>query len=107
MIAFIETSITPWPEELANKKKQICAYSKGKSISQIAYRIHYPNNCWENVFEIITHKNCVKFIHRFNGEPVRAMEMVRASIISWTSQPKNYDHENTLQNSDARLSPSL
>lgn len=78
------TSIEPWPKELPHgKKMEMRRVENGTNLGQIAYVLHPSNNYGEAIFELVTHHHGRKYVHRFDGDIKRAMDMVRATLPSF------------------------
>jgi hypothetical protein len=85
----IETIVTPWPREIPHKlphgtfaraKREIANVGRSTATGHIAYYVHPSDNGGKELREIVTLHNGSKYIHRYQGDTRRAMDMILAVL---------------------------
>jgi hypothetical protein len=87
----METLITPWPTEIPHKlpfgtfaraKREIANVGRSTATGHIAYYIHPSDNGGRELREIVTLHHGKKYVHRYQGDTRRAMDMILA-VLQW------------------------
>jgi hypothetical protein len=86
-----ETLITPWPTEIPHKlplgtfakaKREIANVGRSTATGHIAYYVHPSDNGGRELREIVTLHHGKKYVHRYQGDTRRAMDMILA-VLQW------------------------